>query len=196
LTAARKREAKDSVNDKLAAMAETISQLVTAQKQTTESQKGFLESNKVILDPNKALLESDQAKMETIKAQGEKIKALKALLQQSPRPSSYNEITATNGTSIGLQSSQTRSASANSPQVRKQKPQMQDDRAVSIDMGRFKASKSNYNVIRDGLRAGLEVNKVTEKLIIRSLRPDPGDRIDVVISTRKKQTRRSSTLTG
>ena len=181
-TAARKRKAEDSVNDKLAAMTETISQLVAAQKQTAESQKAFLESNKVISDRNKALLESNQAMMETIKAQGKEIKALKALLQESLRPSSYSEITANNGTSIASQNSQTRSASANSSQVRKEKPQVQDDRAVSIDMGRFKGSKNNYNVIRDGLRAGLKVNKVTEKLTIRSLRPGPGDRIDVVFS--------------
>ena len=87
-TAARKRKAEDSVNDKLTAMAATISQLVLAQKQTAESQKAFLESNKTILDRNKALLESNQAMMETIKAQCEKIKALEALLQAGPRPSS------------------------------------------------------------------------------------------------------------
>ncbi|KAM0703119.1 hypothetical protein Q7P35_009057 [Cladosporium inversicolor] len=37
-TAARKRKAEDSVNDKLTAMAATITQLVMAQKQTAESQ--------------------------------------------------------------------------------------------------------------------------------------------------------------
>jgi hypothetical protein len=66
--------------------------------------------------------------------------------------------------------------------LRKVKPQVQDDTAVSIDMGGFKGSKNNYNVIRDGLRAGLKVNKVTEKLTIKSLRPGPGDRIDVVFA--------------
>jgi hypothetical protein len=178
-TAARKREAEDSVNDKLMAMAATISQLVMAQKQTAESQKAFLESNKAILDRHKALLESNQELMETIRTQGEEIKALKALLQESPRPSSYNEVTARSGTPAGVQSSQTRSTSAGSSQVRKEKPQVQDDRAVSIDMGRLKGSKSNYNVIRDGLRAGLKINKVTEKLTIKCLRPGPSDRIDV-----------------
>jgi hypothetical protein len=181
-TAARKRKAEDSVNDKLTAMAATISQLALAQKQTAESQKAFLESNKAILDRNKALLECNKELMETIKTQGEEIKALKALLQESPRPSSYSEAIANSGTSIDLQSSQTRSTSAASSQLRKEKPQVQDDRAVSIDMGRFKGSKNNYNVIRDGLRAGLKVNKVTEKLTIKSLRPGPGDRIDVVFA--------------
>lgn len=101
-TAARKRKAEDRVNDKLAAMAETIAQLVTAQKQTAESQRAFLGSNKAILNRNKALLESNQAMMESIKAQGDEIKALKALLQESPRPSSYGEVTAKNGMSIGF----------------------------------------------------------------------------------------------
>jgi hypothetical protein len=45
--------------------------------------------------------------------------------------------------------------------MREEKPQVQHDRAVSIDMGRFKRSKNKYNVIRDGLHAGLMVNKVT-----------------------------------
>src|ERR1700712_1959374 len=181
-TVARKRKAEDSVNDKLAAMAATITQLVMAQKQTAESQKAFLESNKTILDRNKALLESKQAMMETIKAQGEKIKALEALLQASPRPSIYSEVTANSSTSVGVQSSQTSSASIGSSHVRKEKPQVQNDRAVSIDMGRFKGAKNNYNGIRDGLRDGLKVNKVTEKLTIKSLRPGPGDRIDVVFA--------------
>jgi hypothetical protein len=54
-TAARKRKAEDNVNDKLAATAETIGQLGTAQKQTAESRKAFPESNKAVLDRNKAL---------------------------------------------------------------------------------------------------------------------------------------------
>jgi hypothetical protein len=181
-TAARKRKAEDSVNDKLTAMAATISQLVMAQKQTAESQKACLESNKAILDRKKATLESNQAMMETIKAQGDEIKALKALLQQSPRLNSYSEVTAISGTSTGSQAVGTRPTSTNNSQVRKEKPQVQDDRAVSIDMGRFKGSKNNYNVIGDGLRAGLKVNKVTEKLTIKCLRPGPGDRIDVVFA--------------
>jgi hypothetical protein len=70
-------------------------------------------------------------------------------------------------------------------------------------MRRFKGSKNNYNVISDGLRAGLKVNKVSEKLTIKSLRPDPGDRIDVVFADRdysnkaKQHTRwLTSSLTG
>jgi len=137
-TAARKRKAEYSVNDKLTAMAATISQLVMAQKQMAESQKAFLKSNKAILNCNKALLESNQAMMETIKAQGDEIKALKALLQAIPRPSSYSEAIANSGASVDLQSSQARSTSAASSQLRKKKPQVQDDRVVSIDMGRSK----------------------------------------------------------
>jgi hypothetical protein len=174
-TAARKRKAEDSVNDKLTAMAVTIEQLVAGQKEMAESQKAFLESNKAILDRNKEL-------METIKTQGEEIKALKALIPNGSSQRTYSEITANSGMSIGSQTSQTRSTSAGSSQVRKEKPQVQDERAVSVDMGRFKGAKNNYNVIRDSLRDGLKVNKVTEKLTIKSLRPGPGDRIDVVFA--------------
>ena len=120
--------------------------------------------------------------METIKAQGEEIKALKALLQESPRPSSDSEVIANSDTSVGLQSLQTRSTSANSSQMRREKPQLQDERAVSIDMGRCQGAKNNYNGIRDGLRDGLKVNNVTEKLTIKCLRPGSGDRIDVVFA--------------
>jgi urease gamma subunit len=69
-TAARKRKAEDSVNDKLTAIAATITQLVMAQKQTAKSQKAFLESNKAILDRNKALLECNKELMETIETPG------------------------------------------------------------------------------------------------------------------------------
>jgi hypothetical protein len=113
-TAARKRKAEESANDKLTAMAAAISQLVMAQKQMAESQKAFLESNQTILDRNKALLESNQAMMETIKAQGEKIKALEALLQARPRPSSYSQVTASSDMSVDSQSSLTRCTSTGS----------------------------------------------------------------------------------
>lgn len=74
---------------------------------------------------------------------------------------------------------------------------------MSIDEGRFKGAKNNYNGIRDGLRDGLKVNKVTEKLTIRCLRPGPGDIIDVVFADKdeankaKQHTRwLTSSLTG
>jgi hypothetical protein len=63
---------------------------------------------------------------------------------------------------------------------------VQDKRAVSVDMGRFKGAKNKYNVIRDGLHDRLRVNKVTEKLTIKCLRPSPGDRIDVVFADKDK----------
>lgn len=195
-TAVRKRKAEDSVNDKLAAMADAIAQLAMAQKDMTENHKALVESNTIMMEMIKA-----QAK--DIKAQGEEIKALRALIQDGVSQRTYSEAIASGNTPTSPQSSQTRSTSAGSSQVRKDKPQVQDDRAVSIDMGRFKGAKNNYNVIRDGLRAGLKVNKVTEKLTIKSLRPGPGDRIDVVFADKdeankaKQHTRwLTSSLTG
>jgi hypothetical protein len=195
-TATRKKKAEDSVNDKLTTMAATIERLMAAQKEMAGSQKTFLKSSKAILNRNKELMETIKTQGETIKTQGEEIKALRALIQDNTRQQTYSEVTAKSGTSVGLQSSQTRSTSAASSQIRNEKSQVQDDRAVSIDMGRFKGSKNNYNVIRDGLRAGLKVNKVTEKLTIKCLRPDPGDRIEWCSPTRTRPTRRSSTLAG
>jgi seryl-tRNA synthetase len=127
-TAARKRKAEDSVNDKLTAMAATVERLMTAQKEMAESQKALLESNKAILDRNKEV-------METIKTQGEISKALRALTYSTSQRT-YGEVTANSGTRVGSQTSQTRSTSAGSSQVRKEKPQVQDERAVSINMGR------------------------------------------------------------
>lgn len=171
----RKRKAEDSVHDKLAAMADAIAQLAMAQKDMTENHKALVESNKIMME----MIET-QAK--DIKAQGEEIKSLRALIQDSASQRTYSEVIASGNTPTSPQSSQIRSTSAGSSQVRKDKPQLQDDRAVSIDMARFKGAKNNYNVIRDGLRASLKVNKVTEKLTIKSLRPGPGDRIDVVFA--------------
>ena len=68
--------------------------------------------------------------------------------------------------------------------MRKEKPQVQDDRSVFIDIGRFKGSRDNYNVIRDDLRTRLKVSKATEKLTIKSLRPGLSDRIDVVFANK------------
>jgi DNA polymerase III alpha subunit (gram-positive type) len=68
--AKRKRKAGDSVNDKLAAMVETITQLMTVQKQMAESQKVLLESNMTMM---------------------ETIKTLKAIVQESAKQRSYSE---------------------------------------------------------------------------------------------------------
>ena len=128
---------------------------------------------------------------------------MRALIQDSASQRTYSEAVASGNTPTSPQSSQTRSTSAGSSQVRKDKPQVQDDRAVSIDMARSEGAKNNFNVIKDGLRAGLKVNKVTEKLTIKSLRPGPGDRIDVVFADKdeankaKQHTRwLTSSLTG
>ena len=108
-TAARKRKAEDSVNDNLTAMAATIEQLMAVQKETVESQKAFLDSNRAILDRNKELMESIKTQGETIKTQGEEIKSLRALIQVNTSQQTYSEVTARSGTSVGLQSPQTRS---------------------------------------------------------------------------------------
>lgn len=114
-TAARKRKAEDSVNDKLMAMATTIGQLMAAQKEIVENQKASLESNRTILDRNKELTEM-------IRTQGEEIKALQALIQDSARQSS--EVTASGSASVSPQTSQTRPTSAGSSPSRNDKPQV------------------------------------------------------------------------
>jgi hypothetical protein len=53
------------------------------------------------------------------------------------------------------------------------------DQCLSLLAG-SKDHKKNHNGISDGLCGGLKVNKFTEKLTIKSLRPGLGDRIDIV----------------
>ena len=48
-TAARERKAEDSVNDKLATMADAIAQLAMAQKDMTENHKALVESNTIMM---------------------------------------------------------------------------------------------------------------------------------------------------
>lgn len=119
-TAARKRKAEDSVNDKLTAMATTIGQLMAAQKGMAGNQEAFLESNKAILDRNKEL-------SGMIKTQGEEIKALRALIQDSANQRTYSEVTASGGTSVRPQTPKTRSTSAGSSPGHNDKPQVQDE---------------------------------------------------------------------
>ena len=82
-SAVRKRKAEDSVNDKLAAM---------AQKDMTENHKALVESNTIMMEMIKA-----QAK--DIKAQGEEIKPLRALIQDGVSQRTYSEAI-TNGSTL------------------------------------------------------------------------------------------------
>ncbi len=58
--------------------------------------------------------------------------------------------------------------------VKKSRPLVQNERAVSVDTGRYKGAKNNYSVMKEILQDSLKVNKVTEKLTITCLRPGPG----------------------
>ena len=55
-----------------------------------------------------------------------------------------------------------------------------DERAVSIDTGRSKGDKADLAAVKQKLQGGLDKAKVTEGLRIESLRPGPGERIDVI----------------
>lgn len=56
-TAERKRKAEERVDDKLPAMATTITELMGVQKHMAESQNLFLESNKALMDSDKTIME-------------------------------------------------------------------------------------------------------------------------------------------
>lgn len=118
--AERKRKSEESVNDKLTAMAATIAELVSIQKQLVECQILLLECNKALIDSNKGMIER-------IKAQAEEVKVLKAKMQDSGSQRTYSEVTADGGSFSGSHSSQMRSTFAGSPQIREERPQAQDD---------------------------------------------------------------------
>jgi hypothetical protein len=83
-----------------------------------------------------------------IKTQGEEIKALRALIQDSTSQQTYSEVAANGDTSMGPQTSESRPAFAGSSQVRKEKPQVQDEQAVSIEIGRLKGAQG-FRVFRE-----------------------------------------------
>ncbi|KAK3678482.1 hypothetical protein LTR78_001779 [Recurvomyces mirabilis] len=136
--------------------------------------------------------------METIETQAEEIKAIKAIMQQSASQRRYSEVATSGNILSNTLGSLRESPSSSSGPSRHERPQRQDKRPVSIDTGRVKGARNDYNGVRNASCAGLKVNKVTEQLTIEYLRPDPGDRIDVIFAdkdgaNKAKQHRRQLT---
>ncbi|KAK0894520.1 hypothetical protein LTR02_012254 [Friedmanniomyces endolithicus] len=100
--------------------------------------------------------------MEAIKAQADEIKTLKSMMADNVRHPS-------------------RSAA-----MKQSLPRVQDERAVPVDIGRYKGAKNNFAAIKEKLQESLKVNKVTENLTVKYLRPGPGERIDVVFENREE----------
>jgi hypothetical protein len=59
-----------------------------------------------------------------------------------------------------------------------------DERVVIIDVGRIKAEKTDYIIVKARLQEGLDNIQATTGLKIECLRPGPGDRIEVVFTTK------------
>lgn len=66
--AGRKRKAEESVDENLAEMAATITELMRVRKQMAEGQRSLLESIKVLMESNKAMAKTIKAQAEVIKA--------------------------------------------------------------------------------------------------------------------------------
>lgn len=110
-------ERKRRVNDKLTAMAATITELMEAQEQMAESQKVFMEGGKALVDSNRTM-------METIKAQAEEIMALKALVQESSRPRSYSGAVVGQSAAEGVNVAQKQYPVSEGKQVQRGRPQV------------------------------------------------------------------------
>lgn len=67
-SAERKRKAEESVDENLAEMAATITELMRVRKQMVEGQRSLLESIKVLMESNKAMAKTIKAQAEVIKA--------------------------------------------------------------------------------------------------------------------------------
>ncbi|KAK5110790.1 hypothetical protein LTR85_000719 [Meristemomyces frigidus] len=164
--AERKRKAEESINDKLVALTDTVRRMS---------------------DNQNILMESNKAMVEAIKGQAEEIKALKALLKDNNvRQQSYSEAVTGRQVVTNERATEKQADTARIVHTRKTNSLVKDERAVSIDMGRFKGAKNNFAAIKENLEKGLKVNKVTENLTITCLRPGPGERIDVVFANKEE----------
>ena len=175
----RKRKAESSVDDRLVALTQTIKELMTAQREMTETQKQMTESQKVLTESNRTL-------METIKAQADEINALKAIVTNNVRQPSYSETVASRKATDDGVGRPKQADNARSTAAKQSSPRVRDERAVPIDVGRYKGAKTDFAAIKAKLQESVKVNKVTEGLTVRCLRPGPGDRIEVVFENKEE----------
>ena len=181
--AERKRKAEDSVDERLTTLTQTSKQLMAAQKEMTESQNVLMENNRTLMD--------------TLKAQAEEIKTLKVMMADSVRQPSYSEAVAGRKAMHGEKGKESQAYSPRSPATKRNAPHVQDERAVSIDIGRYKGAKNNYAAVKENLQGSLKVNKVTERLTIKNV--CGRDRVTGSMSclaTKMKPTKLSSTRVG
>jgi len=159
--AERKRKAESSVDDRLLALTQTIKELMAAQREMTETQKQMTESQKAL--------------MEIITAQANEIKTLKAMMADNVRQPSYSEAVTGHKTTDGRAGRPTQADNARSTATKHSSPRVRDERAVPIDVGRYKGAKTDFAAIKAKLQDSVKVNKVTEGLTVKCLRPGPGD---------------------
>lgn len=67
------------------------------------------------------------------------------MVQEIARQRSCSEVLTDGSMTSNTPASKVKSASVGGSQNRNAKPQVQDERAVSIDIGRFKGAKNSYN---------------------------------------------------
>ena len=101
--------------------------------------------------------------METVRAQAEEIKGLKTMVADNVRQPSYSEAgtgheTMDSAAGRTMQTNKTRSAV-----TRHGSPRVRDERAVPIDLGRYKDAKNNFNAIKENLQISLKVNNVIDR---------------------------------
>lgn len=184
--AERKRKAESSVDDRLLALTQTIEKLMTAQREMTETQKQMTETQKQMTESQNILMESNSTLMETIEAQADEIKTLKAMLTDNVRQPSYSQAVAGQKTTDGKEGRPKQADGARSTATKQSSLRVRDERAVPIDVGRYKGAKTDFTAIKAKLQDSVKINKVTEGLTVKCLRPGPGDRIEVVFENKEE----------
>jgi hypothetical protein len=165
----RKRKSEQSMADQIAALREMVLQLIKGQAE----QKTWLEGQEARyteeIQKQAALLKE---LVKEPQGQQRSTTALEAAVAKSVRKPSYSEVSKGDhaGTPRGTQ------AVTGPARAQKNRPSdhaPDDDRAVSIDIGKTKADKVDFAAVKEKMQAGLDKAKATEGLAIEFLRPGP-----------------------
>jgi len=108
------------------------------------------------------------------------------MMADNVRQPSYSEAVTGHKTTDGRAGRPTQADNARSTATKHSSPRVRDERAVPIDVGRYKGAKTDFAAIKAKLQDSVKVNKVTEGLTVKCLRPGPGDRIEVVFENKEE----------
>ena len=195
--AGRKRTAEWSLTDQVAGLKVLIEGLAKQHQEREEHLQDEIRSLKKETGELKSTIQAwreeqlagEKAKKQDQKAlqttiqeahqkRGTAVQEVQALLKEKSRVPSYSDVVRTAAAQPEQLWTTVERRKAVQPQPFK------DERAVIIDAGRTKAEKADYTIVKAKLQEGLDNIQATAGLKIKCLRPGPGDRIEVVFTTK------------